>query len=280
MRTPKQRPIFYAPAVAKNDEGKTLIYFGTGDEFNLTSDQVNYFYEIEDQGATGKQVWTRNLDPGEKVLSSPSVANWVVYFTTWTYTGHGENCGAGEGKLYGLQDLKSGSAGRIRRVGDLGPQHREMDRATELHYAGGWNPLRSSGHQRDDLYCHEFECKQGHSNSYPRVGCGENQIVEGSILINRGQVEERLPIDQNMPGYSRPAGGMNAYPLAGLCENLSLSLRATEGSAAISLFPIDCEIASVVSLPRNDSRRDVNLFMSFTIDAPQLCCGVLHFWIG
>ena len=31
-----------------------------------------------------------------------------------------------------------------------------------------------------------------------------------------------------------------------------LSLRATEGSVAISLFPMSCEIASVVSLPRND----------------------------
>jgi hypothetical protein len=31
-----------------------------------------------------------------------------------------------------------------------------------------------------------------------------------------------------------------------------LSLRATEGSAAISLFSERCEIASVVSLPRND----------------------------
>jgi hypothetical protein len=33
---------------------------------------------------------------------------------------------------------------------------------------------------------------------------------------------------------------------------LGLSLRATEGSAAISLFSKPCEIASVVSLPRND----------------------------
>ncbi len=41
-------------------------------------------------------------------------------------------------------------------------------------------------------------------------------------------------------------------PLGRLCQNLSLSLRTTEGSAAISLFPTDCEIASVVSLPRND----------------------------
>jgi hypothetical protein len=119
--SPKRRPIFYAPAVAKNDEGKTLVYFGTGDEFNLTSDQVNYFYEVEDQGATGKQVWTRNLDPGEKVLSSPSVANWVVYFTTWTYTGHGERCGAGEGRLYGLLISKVGAPGASEGLVTMDP---------------------------------------------------------------------------------------------------------------------------------------------------------------
>jgi len=37
-----------------------------------------------------------------------------------------------------------------------------------------------------------------------------------------------------------------------LCRNSSLSLRATEGSVAISLFSMHYEIASVVSLPRND----------------------------
>ena len=31
-----------------------------------------------------------------------------------------------------------------------------------------------------------------------------------------------------------------------------LSLRATEGSVAISVCPVRCEIASVVLLPRND----------------------------
>ena len=41
-------------------------------------------------------------------------------------------------------------------------------------------------------------------------------------------------------------------PLWGLCRNHPLSLRATEGSVAISLFSMHYEIASVVSLPRND----------------------------
>jgi hypothetical protein len=108
----KRLPIYYSPAVIKNDEGKILIFFGTGDEMDLANaDKFYSFYEVEDQGATGKQVWTRNLDPGEKVLSSPAVANWVVYFTTWTYTGAGEYCGTGEGRLYGLKISKVGAPG-------------------------------------------------------------------------------------------------------------------------------------------------------------------------
>ena len=118
---PKRRPIFYSPTVTKNDEGKILIFFGTGDEFNLTSTAVNYFYEVEDQGATGTHTWTRNLDPGEKVLASPSVANWVVYFTSWVYTGGSEYCGAGEGRLYGLKISKLGAPGSSEGLVTLDP---------------------------------------------------------------------------------------------------------------------------------------------------------------
>ncbi len=118
----KQLPIFYAPAVVKNDEGKILIFFGTGDERNLTDDDKFYsFYEIEDQGTTGKQVWTKNLEPGEKVLGSPSVSNWVVYFTTWTNTGGMEYCGAGEGRLYGLKISKVGAPGSSEGLVTLDP---------------------------------------------------------------------------------------------------------------------------------------------------------------
>jgi hypothetical protein len=119
---PKQLPIFYAPAVVKNDAGDILIYFGTGDELNLTDAGKFYsFYEIADQGATGKKTWTRNLDPGEKVLGSPYVANNVAYFTTWTYTGAGESCGAGEGRLYGLKISKLGAPGASEGLVTLDP---------------------------------------------------------------------------------------------------------------------------------------------------------------
>ncbi len=72
-------------------------------------------------GATGTHTWCRNLDPGEKVLASPSVANWVVYFTTWTYTGGAEYCGAGEGRLYGLKISKLGAPGSSEGLVTLDP---------------------------------------------------------------------------------------------------------------------------------------------------------------
>jgi hypothetical protein len=54
-------------------------------------------------------------------LSSPAVANWVVYFTTWTYTGAGEYCGAGEGRLYGLKISKVGAPGSSEGLVTLDP---------------------------------------------------------------------------------------------------------------------------------------------------------------
>lgn len=110
-------PIFYSPSVVKNDEGKTLIFFGTGNELGLTALTTNYFYEIEDQGATGKESWSKTLENGEKVLASPAVANYVVYFTTWVYKTSSEFCGAGEGRLWGLKisstTQKGGDAGLV-----------------------------------------------------------------------------------------------------------------------------------------------------------------------
>ena len=118
----KRLPIFYAPTVAKNEGGEILIFFGTGDELNLADSNKFYaFYEVKDEGATGRDNWTRNLLPGEKVLGSPSVANWVVYFTTWTYTGEGESCGAGEGRLYGLKISKLGAPGSSEGLVTLDP---------------------------------------------------------------------------------------------------------------------------------------------------------------
>ncbi len=114
----RRKAIFYPPAVTKNDLGKTLVYFGTGNELNLlNASSLNHFYEIEDQGATGKENWRKDLQAGEKILASPAVSNWVVYFTSWIYTLDGSFCGAGEGRLWGLKVTSStqngGEAGLV-----------------------------------------------------------------------------------------------------------------------------------------------------------------------
>ncbi len=78
---------------------------------------TNYFYEIEDKGSYGIENWSKTLENGEKVLASPVVANYVVYFTSWVYKATGEFCGAGEGRLWGLKisngEQKGGEAGLI-----------------------------------------------------------------------------------------------------------------------------------------------------------------------
>jgi hypothetical protein len=107
----KLRPIFYTPAVVRNNEGKILIFFGTGNELGLTSLTDNYFYEIEDEGTTGRKSWDIKLEDGEKALASPAVLNNVVYFTTWVYKSSSEFCGAGEGRLWGLKVSHSGRTG-------------------------------------------------------------------------------------------------------------------------------------------------------------------------
>jgi len=105
-------PIFYAPAVTKNNQGKVLVYFGQGDELNLFDTKRYTFYEIWDKGEEGDMIWGFPLPGrGEKVLSAPAISNNVVYFTTWENTERLENCGAGQGRLYGLTSTRQGTEG-------------------------------------------------------------------------------------------------------------------------------------------------------------------------
>jgi hypothetical protein len=112
-------PIFYPPAVTKNNQGKVLVYFGQGDELNLFENVKDYyFYEISDPETdidnSGVKNWGIKLpNKGEKVLAAPSVGNNVVYFTTWQYTGIENNCGAGAGRLYGLTSTTAGAEGGL-----------------------------------------------------------------------------------------------------------------------------------------------------------------------
>jgi hypothetical protein len=105
-------PVFYPPAVTKNNQGKILVYYGQGNELILF-EQVssNNFFEIWDKGSSGQLNWQESLGPGEKVLAAPAVANNVVYFTTWKYTGDMTDCGAGIGRIYGLTTTSLGVTG-------------------------------------------------------------------------------------------------------------------------------------------------------------------------
>jgi hypothetical protein len=106
-------PVFYPPAVTKNNQGKILVYYGQGNELNIFNIDNNSFFEILDQGSSGKMDWQESLGAGEKVLSAPAVANNVVYFTTWKYTGNITDCGAGKGRIYGLTTTSLGVTGDI-----------------------------------------------------------------------------------------------------------------------------------------------------------------------
>lgn len=107
-------PVFYPPAVTKNNQGRIMVYYGQGNELNLF-EQVssNSFFEIWDKGTSGQMIWEEKLEKGEKVLAAPAVASNVIYFTTWRYTGTSDDCGAGKGRLYGLTMTSLGSTGDI-----------------------------------------------------------------------------------------------------------------------------------------------------------------------
>jgi len=95
-------PVFYPPAVTKNNQNNILVFYGQGNESNIFNVDNNSFFEIWDKGNSGVKNWEESFAPGEKMLAAPTVANNVVYFTTWIYTGDKTDCGAGKGRLYGL----------------------------------------------------------------------------------------------------------------------------------------------------------------------------------
>jgi len=114
LHEPGKTPGFYPPAVTKNNQGKIMVYYGQGNELNLFEQlSSNSFFEVWDKGNSGQIMWEETLAKGEKVLASPVVANNVVYFTTWLYTGVADNCGAGKGRLYGLTTTSLGTTGGI-----------------------------------------------------------------------------------------------------------------------------------------------------------------------
>jgi hypothetical protein len=84
--------------------------------------------------------------------------------------------------------------------------------------------------------------------------------VNNVFLIFNDQNGFRLDITSLSPFYNRERMasmgiGILPTPVRDCVAIPILSLRATEGSVAISEISIPCEIASVVSLPRNDIAR-------------------------
>jgi hypothetical protein len=49
----------------------------------------------------------------EKVLVAPVIADNVITFATWEYTGDKSGCGAGKGKIYGLSSTRLGVDGGL-----------------------------------------------------------------------------------------------------------------------------------------------------------------------
>jgi len=109
-------PVFYPPAVTKNNQNNIMVYYGQGDETNVFEQtSSNSFFEIYDDPVTGKgvKIWEESLGAGEKMLAAPAIGNNVVYFTSWVYTGATGDCGAGKGRLYGLTMTSQGVTGDI-----------------------------------------------------------------------------------------------------------------------------------------------------------------------
>jgi type IV pilus assembly protein PilY1 len=114
LHTPSTNsPVFYPPAVTKNNQGKILVFYGQGNELNIFNVDSNSFFEIWDNADSGVKNWEESLGAGEKVLAAPAMANNVVYFTTWVYTGDKSDCGAGKGRLYGLTTTSAAGPGDI-----------------------------------------------------------------------------------------------------------------------------------------------------------------------
>ncbi|MDY6863555.1 MAG: PilC/PilY family type IV pilus protein, partial [Thermodesulfobacteriota bacterium] len=116
-----RRPIYYPPAVVKDSTGHTFIFYGTGDEQDITdaTDQ-DFFAELEDLGGSGSRCnWIYKLPVGEKMLGRPVAFSGVVYFTTYQSS---TVCGSGSGYLYGLT-ISAYSGGNPQGGGEAGLEY-------------------------------------------------------------------------------------------------------------------------------------------------------------
>ena len=140
--------IYYAPAVAFDNNGIPWVYFGTGDREDpkdFRNDQER-FYAVKDDGLGSyprdegdlknvtasntftvdntKKGWYIKLEKAgrelEKVLAKPAVFNRLVYFTTYTYTQSADPCAvAGVSKEYVVEFLSGGGALNVDEMSDI-----------------------------------------------------------------------------------------------------------------------------------------------------------------
>jgi type IV pilus assembly protein PilY1 len=139
--------IYYQPAVAFDQYGTPIVYFGTGDRErpNDLSNSAERFYAVKDNGIgnyprreidladvtssntfslASKDGWYLRLEKStqksEKVLAKPVVFNKVVYFTTYTYSAVANSCSTvDEGRLYLVEYLSGAGAFELKDLSAL-----------------------------------------------------------------------------------------------------------------------------------------------------------------
>jgi len=145
----EQHKIYYRAAVAFDTSGNPWVYFGTGDIENPTgsANPPERFYAVKDDGLGNYPRTETNLENVtntntftppqyplegwyillqksgnslEKVLSSPSVFNHIVYFTTFTYTPSADLCSTtSASKLYAVDYLSGAGALTVYSLSQL-----------------------------------------------------------------------------------------------------------------------------------------------------------------
>ena len=116
-------------------------------------------------------IWEEKLlqGKGEKVLAAPAIANNVIYFTTWVYTGAAGDCGAGRGRLYGLTTTSQGV------TGDVGALVLDPKTGTP------WGP----GNNKKFINITDYF---GESKGIPSAPIVTNGMIYVSTSLNAGQV--------------------------------------------------------------------------------------------
>jgi Tfp pilus tip-associated adhesin PilY1 len=147
VTTSEKHAIYYQPAVAFDRYRNPWVYFGTGDREDPldTTNPEERFYAVKDDGldnypreegdlkdvtATNtftvdntKKGWYIKLEKKdkhyEKVLAKPVVFNYLLYFTTYVYTGTSACSVEGDSKLYIVEYLSGGGALTVDSLMDL-----------------------------------------------------------------------------------------------------------------------------------------------------------------